>query len=316
MPNVFITNTCNLRCGYCFAKGMLGSARHEEMSMEEIRSVADFIKRSDAPQGGMSPSVISILGGEPTLHSGFREIMDYLISGGFVIKLFSNGTFSRRTTDYLEKLPVEAVNIILNINKREGYTLPQWENVNHNLKRLNRIITLGFTIYQTDFDYETVLGYINRYDLKRDIRLGISMPIVGASNAFVAYPEFKLAAKRILKFAGRAFDDNISIGFDCGFILCMFTRRELGRLKLRNVRLNFTCDGAIDIGKNGRVWRCFPLYGIHNTEYGRFDSVTAIKDYYNDLLPVKEKGISGSCGRCRHYLRRNCSGGCYGYEFR
>lgn len=316
MPNIFITNTCNLRCGYCFAKGMLGAARHEEMPLEEIKKIADFVKRSDTPPNGIMPGVISLLGGEPTLHSGFTEIIDYLIGEGFVIKIFSNGTFPRKTADYLKKLPVEAVNIILNINKEEGYAPQQWKNVTYNLEHLNRIISLGFTIYQVDFDYETVIRYINRYDLKRDIRLGISMPIVGTSNAFVAYPDYKPIAKRILEFAEKSFEADITVGFDCGFILCMFSRKELGRLKLRNVHLNFTCDGAIDIGKNGRVWRCFPLYSVHNTDLDRVDSVKGIKDYYNALLPVKQKGISGSCARCEHYLWGNCSAGCYGYEFR
>lgn len=315
MPNVFITNTCNLRCSYCFAKGMLGSAHAEEMTMEEIKRIANFIKRWDVPLNGNRPSFISILGGEPTLHSNFKKIIDYLLKNGFIINMFSNGTFSHEIADLLGKLPAESINIILNINKQENYSQEQWGNVKYNLKHLHNIIALGFTIFQSDFDYETVLQYIDHYNLKRDIRLGISMPIVNAFNAYVAYPQYKQIAKRILKFAKKSFDRNIVVGFDCGFILCMFSRRELGRLKLHNARLNFTCDGAIDIGKNGRVWRCFPLYSIHNTELGQFDSVTALRDYYNNLLPVKVKGISGSCGRCKHYIRHNCSGGCYGYEF-
>jgi sulfatase maturation enzyme AslB (radical SAM superfamily) len=316
MPNVFITNICNLRCRYCFAKGMLGAANPEEMTMDEVMKVADFVKRSDGPASVLLPSVISLLGGEPTLHSQFPRIVDSLIEQGLIIKLFSNGTFPRERADYLAKLPEGKVNIILNINKRDTYTPTQWENVVYNLTHLNKMITLGFTIFQTDFDYQTVLQYITRFDLKRDIRLGISMPIVNATNAFVTYPEYKVAAKRILQFAEESFEQNVTIGFDCGFILCMFSRKELGRLKQRNVRLNFVCDGAIDIGKNGRTWRCFPLYSIHNTDYTRFDSVNALKDHYNALLPVKGKGISGACGRCRHYRQRNCSGGCYGYEYR
>ena len=316
MPNVFITNKCNLRCTYCFAKGMLGSTQVEEMSMEEVKSIAGFIKRQDVQLNDDRPRFISILGGEPTLHSNFKRIINYLLKSGFVITMFSNGTFSRDTSDFLGKLPTESINIILNINKRENYTKGKWGNIQYNLKNLHSIIALGFTIFETDFDYEMVLRNVNDFDLKRNIRLGISMPIVNASNAYVAYPEYKQIAKRILKFAKTSFKQNIVVGFDCGFVLCMFSRRELGRLKLYNTRLNFVCEGAIDIGKNERVWRCFPLHSIHNTKYGRFDNITALRDYYNDLLPVKVKGVSGSCGSCKHYIRHNCSGGCYGYEFR
>jgi radical SAM protein with 4Fe4S-binding SPASM domain len=75
------------------------------------------------------------------------------------------------------------------------------------------------------------------------------------------------------------------------------------------------CDGAIDIGRGGRVWRCFPLFQVNNTSIDKFKSVDEIKDFYNRVLPAKTKGISGRCGKCRNYLRRICSGGCYGYEF-
>lgn len=316
MPNVFITNSCNLNCPYCFAKGMLGTARAEELSLREVKDIAAFVRRSDGPPGGAAPAVLSLLGGEPTLHSDFTGIMDYLLARKFVVKLFSNGTFPRDRAAYLAKLPEDKVNIILNINRRETYTPAQYARVRDNLKLLHRHISLGLTIDRPGFDYETVLGYVERYDLKRDIRLGISMPIVKASNTFMAFRDYKPAAARILRFAAAAFERNVRLGFDCGFILCMFTRRELGRLQLANVRLNFICDGAIDIGKGGRVWRCFPLHGIHNTDYRRFNSVTALRDHYNGLLPAKTRGISGACGRCPHYTRHNCSGGCYSYELR
>jgi len=315
MPNVFITNTCNLRCKYCFAKGMLGGAANaEEMTLDEIKKIATFVKNPEGPSTKEMPGIISLLGGEPTLHSQFRQIIDYLLENNFVVKLFSNGTFNRETADFLAGLPAESVGIILNINKRENYSPTQWENIQRNLSHLNKIITLGLTIFEVNFDFETVLNYITTYGLRRDIRLGISMPIVGASNAFVTYEQTKLVAQRLLQFAERGFEEDITLGFDCGFTLCMFTRKELGRMKKLNVRLNFTCDGAIDIGKHGRVWRCFPLYSIHNTNIDKHESVVGIKDFYNDLLPVKVKGISGDCGRCKHYQRRNCSGGCYGYE--
>jgi len=294
---------------------MLGNVAHsEEMTMDEIKDIANFIKKSDGPNPGPHHT-ISLLGGEPTLHSNFKEIINYLLKDGFMIKLFSNGTFPRETADFLATVPVEAIAIILNINKKESYSPTQWANLQHNLTNLNKIIALGFTIFQVDFDYETVLDYIRKFDLKRDIRLGISMPIVGASNAYVTYPQYKLVAKRILKFADDSFKSDISFGFDCGFLLCMFTKKELGHLKMRNVNLNFVCDGAIDIGKDGRVWRCFPLYSLHNSKLNQFNTIVDLKEHYNKLLPVKVKGVSGSCGKCTHYKRGNCSGGCYGYEF-
>jgi MoaA/NifB/PqqE/SkfB family radical SAM enzyme len=314
MPNVFITNICNLNCKYCFAKGMLGDKCVNEFTMSEIKQVASFLKVSQGcPKGKRFR--ISILGGEPTLHSKFDEMIDFLIREGFIIVLFSNGTFPERVSDYLKHTPPNSLNIILNMNHRDTYTSIQWKNVERNLKTLNNIISLGFTIYQKQFDYSSVLEYIKKYDLKKEIRLGISLPIVNGDNTFVPYDDFKEIGRRIVEFSAASFKNKISFGLDCGFIVCMFNREQLGILQLNNVNLNFLCDGAIDIGKNGRIWRCFPLYSIYNTNLDKFDSVNALKEYYDQLLPVKKNGISGNCGNCKHFIQKICSGGCYGFEF-
>ncbi|MFH1369028.1 MAG: radical SAM protein [Elusimicrobiota bacterium] len=315
MPNVFITNICNLRCKYCFAKAMLGHSDVQEMTLDEIIPIADLIKKSEKPND-KNKYVISILGGEPTLHSNFKGIIDYLIKDGFIIKLFTNGTFPAAIREYLKTLPSDAVNIILNINKRSSYKTAEWEYLTANLKELNGIVTLGFTIFEKNFNYGTIINYIKKYKLKTEVRLGISMPIVNADNKYVKYGECKAIAKRIVEFSRDAFAKDIILGFDCGFIICMFSRADLGKLQKNNVRINFLCDGAIDIGKNGRVWRCFPLHNIHNTSLSKFSSVLGIKDHYKSVLPKKEKGISGACGKCNYYGRNICSGGCYGFEFK
>lgn len=317
MPNVFITNTCNLRCSYCFAKGMLGGASHtEEMTLEEVADVSAFVKRSDAVDALGVPGMLSLLGGEPTRHSRFREIVQSLVADGVVIKMFTNGTFDPETAEFLAGLPAGAISLILNLNRPETYPKGQLERMHDNLRRLHAITALGLTIFRTDFDYDEVIRTIETYDLKRDIRLGIAMPIVGVKNAFVPHADYRAVAERILAFADAASARRIGIGFDCGFILCMFTREELGRLKLLGVRLNFTCDGAIDIGKGGAVWRCFPLYNLHPADYRSFDSIQGIKNHYAGVLPAKVKGITGACGECDHYRQGHCSAGCYAFEYR
>ncbi len=314
MPNLFITNVCNLDCNYCFAKGMLGEKGVNEFSLDEIKTAASFVRSSGKGENKKN-NIISILGGEPTLHSKFRDIIDYLTGNGFIVKLFTNGTFPAAISDYLKSLKPGLLYIILNMNRRENYSDVKWNNLERNLRTLNSMITLGMTIYEKKFDYRTILQYIETYDLRKEIRLGISLPIVNGINEFVRFDDVREIGGRIVEFSGEAFKKGIIVGFDCGYVMCMFTRKELGILQSNNANLNFLCDGAIDIGKNGRVWRCFPLYSIYNTNIGKFDSVRSLKEYYNSALPAKVKGISGNCSDCDYFKRRICSGGCYGFEF-
>src|SRR5262245_28543536 len=66
---VEITDRCNLACPICYAES--SPARPTERSLEEIEKMLDAIVRNE-----MEPDVVQISGGEPTIHSGFFEILD------------------------------------------------------------------------------------------------------------------------------------------------------------------------------------------------------------------------------------------------
>jgi organic radical activating enzyme len=68
MANIAILNYCNLKCEYCFADDMI----HEESSavtLEDFQKILEFT----AKVPGMNH--IGIIGGEPTLHPQFDEIL-------------------------------------------------------------------------------------------------------------------------------------------------------------------------------------------------------------------------------------------------
>ncbi len=76
------TNTsCNLRCRYCYAES--GAARRE-VPLEKLKAAID-----QAAQLGLE-SVVVIGGGEPTLYSGFRELISYIHLRGIIPVVFSN----------------------------------------------------------------------------------------------------------------------------------------------------------------------------------------------------------------------------------
>lgn len=76
-----VTDHCNLRCRHCF----VGEPRGNELSLEEIQSLSD---QFEAMQGLR----LIISGGEPLLHSRFREIDRYLSSKSLRVILLTNGT--------------------------------------------------------------------------------------------------------------------------------------------------------------------------------------------------------------------------------
>ena len=69
MPNIAIIKSCNLKCHYCFADDMLQEDKSKEISLKQLNEILNWIGK--VPLQGH----IGIIGGEPTLHSQFKEIL-------------------------------------------------------------------------------------------------------------------------------------------------------------------------------------------------------------------------------------------------
>ncbi|MFC1611607.1 radical SAM protein, partial [Myxococcota bacterium] len=67
MPNLIITNACNLSCPFCFASEYRVSepSRVSQMSVEELQTQIGFA----------GVDTVRFCGGEPTLHPDFVEML-------------------------------------------------------------------------------------------------------------------------------------------------------------------------------------------------------------------------------------------------
>ena len=68
MPNIIITNYCNLKCPYCFASEMLNDPNKKNISESELKRILAWLEKSPPPS-------IGLIGGEPTLHPDFANIL-------------------------------------------------------------------------------------------------------------------------------------------------------------------------------------------------------------------------------------------------
>ena len=93
-----INGTCAKGCSFCFTKED-ARLKHTlgEMSIEKVGELLDHFDIEG------SREEVTILGGEPTQHSNFMGLMDYIISRGYKVNLVSNLLFGKRTLDYITK---------------------------------------------------------------------------------------------------------------------------------------------------------------------------------------------------------------------
>lgn len=179
---------------------------------------------------------------------------------------------------------------------------------------------LSYNIYTPEVDLAFLVDYINRYQLRKVIRLGITHPILGEDNKYIDAEELKTVGKNILKHYDLLSKNEIRLNIDCGFPLCMVDDDELGKLyKLSNGPLRFSCGAAIDIGTNLDVWPCFPLSGYEKRSLYDFSTYKELLEYYGEMMRkirVERKGIYQECDSCSHMKRDLCSGGCGSYILR
>ena len=99
----FVTSRCNLRCSHCFYWRELNTASDTELSIDEIRKIA---------QSFMHPVSLSLTGGEPFLRKDLKEIIEAFHAGCGTreVGIATNGTLTENIVETIRSV-LEAGNL-------------------------------------------------------------------------------------------------------------------------------------------------------------------------------------------------------------
>ena len=308
MPNILLTDYCNRSCPYCFAREKIDAGHKQtNISLENIDYILDFLERSHH-------RVFSVLGGEPTLHPEFEKIIDKALNRQMQVKVFSNGLMKRKTMKYLFN---NNIGVIININEPKDTPESHLEKLEQTYENLGPNLYPGFNIYNEDFDLSFIFDLIDRYYMSREIRLGLTQPIIGGDNKHIKPNSYRLIGKRLVEYAKQADKRNIRLNFDCGFVMCMFSKKEYSELVYANVNFSFLCGPTIDIAPDLTTWYCFPLSLIENKKLKDFTNLNEMHSYYDKFRKKYSKyGMFTKCNDCRFLARNQCTGGCIPHKMR
>ena len=315
MANILLTQKCVRSCPYCFAKKHMNDSDKKEMlSWEDLIYIANFFQQS-------MMNHMSLLGGEPTLHPNFVDFLLYLSKRGFKISVFTSGIMSTAKLEELYKaidlIPEDSLKFVCNLNDPKLSPKGEFEKVEKFFELFNDLITLSFNIYHLDFDMNYLFQAIEKYKLRKHIRLGLAHPIPGEKNKYVTPENFHILIDKLCSYFPVVNASNITLGFDCGFVSCVFTDEQLGqflRFEKNGMKtVHFECNPAIDIGPDLMVWSCFPLSNLHKKSLYEFNSFREIDDYFKKIfekIRKKNHGIFQKCSQCSLFTNNQCSGGC------
>jgi organic radical activating enzyme len=307
MANLSITNNCNKNCVYCFAGDTLDEFGITQMNTTVFEKALDYLDRSGLKQ-------VRLMGGEPTLHPDFTLFASKALERDFNILLFTNGLINNRILKFLEEIPENNLDILLNTihpneNNQQGIVRQK-----HTMKILGNRIAAGINLYSNNQDFDYLLDYVTQFGLKKEIRLGISHSVLSRKNTFLHPKEYKSIGYKIALFKLEAKKHGITLGFDCGFVPCMFPEEYFELLNDELQKAGNCCHPIIDLLANCTFISCYPLNNFYKINLD--DKITA-KDlnllFDKRLVPYKEAGIFPYCTSCPLFNNR-CNGGCMSFR--
>lgn len=295
--NILLSDVCNRRCNFCFAKGIHEHKGKKFIDFDDFKRVVDFSFKSNRFD-------IRLLGGEPSLHPQFIQIIEYLsdLPQLASVYLMTNGIMSSDKIDallYLRQL--KHLEILCNVSHQAADTEHQLTLRDNFLKTVNASITLSNTIYNLDLNLDYYVDLIEKFELHRRIRLGIAHKLYGCYNQFLNPALFKAVNITIDVKSKELAAKNIFFQFDCGHPLCHIKHTVS------------QCLPIIDVGVNLDVWSCFPLKEFEKRKLFDFEHLNDVVSYFvKKLEPYHSKSIFDECDTCS--VKNQCCKGCVAHK--
>jgi len=275
------------------------------ISLESVRVYLDFLRRSQINE-------FKILGGEPTLHPQFPQIVDLGLKDGCTVVVFTNGMWSRRVCEYVSSLGPAPLKFVVNVNEPRYWKGQEAEFQARCLQAAGAKAKIGFNIFEADFDLLFTRELIARFGLQRELRLGLASPILGQANACITVPMREQIGRRLLDQLEQLEASDVLGAFDCGFVYCMFPEERWGTLT-RTVRngLSSVCHPIIDVGPDLSAWPCFPLSQLLTVDLKEYENAAELRRFFNERLSAfRQFGSRDECRECEFFRRQQCAGGC------
>lgn len=332
-----LTDTCNLRCPYCFANEFVNHGINE-ISVENFKKALDFAATEPNDKLGL-------IGGEPTLHSNFKELLKLLIADNRFqnVVLFTNGV---KIDEFAKELAHPKFHILLNCNSPKDMGEKAYKRMCDNLDMLinehymKDRITLGINIYQNNFEYDYILELLKKYKYNH-VRMSIVVPNTSEKRDFNVKRYFLEIKPKFKEFVYAMISNEIIPTYDCNKMpMCLLTQeelvtfdslikkkireRELAGLPGMNLPMNDSaiytdavrCSPVIDIRQDLSAVRCFGLSDCSKTKITDFKTITDLRNYYlNEIDSYAYKlGISNECMDCYRRKTLKCMGGCIAFK--
>ena len=304
MPNLLLNNYCNLKCPYCFEETI---KNNEEMDIFEFTNILLWLSQSSHP----TAKQIGIVGGEPTLHPLFNQLMTilnyYIKYFNFNVTLFTNGIFLNE--EKLSLLTNKNIRILINYNSPTIMSTKYTKQLFQNLEYINTLdwfhkiglyntekVCLGCNICEEINNYDFFWDIVDLYKLQH-IRFSCVVP---SKKEYLnnKHLYFKMMQPKITKFIYEGQQRNIQLDMDCGYLPPCYIDQERCD--------SIYCQPIVDIKHHFIASPCFgfnEFIDCHN-----FKNYDELYEYLFNIM--KQQSKNHKCDNCT----KLCQGGCLKFK--
>lgn len=321
MANIMITNVCNLNCSYCFANEFVNSQGIQHITLENYKRILDFIETAKDDEH------IGLIGGEPTLHPQFKEILQIASERAGVksVIVFTNGILLDR---YFSQFNDPKMNILINCNSPQMIGKSNYEHMHENIRQavrdfhLKDQISLGLNIYEEDQNVDFIFELLEEFGFDK-LRISLVVPNEKVSGS--PLPHFRQMKPTVMSIIIRALKKGIVPYFDCNKLpVCMLTDEERQTLlqlcnhqQISNILSEYSnCEPVLDILQDLTAVRCFGLSDVLKVNIEGFETIEDLRQFFVGQIDVFAHTVTydEKCKNCYERLCRKCSGGCLAYK--
>lgn len=313
-PRVRLTAFCNRSCSYCFAKDYLSKRNeNDEIDLTTMEKILCMCKEEKINSIGWQ-------GGEPTLHSKIKQIINLHKKYEIKAMVFTNGLIPKETIIMLSEI-VDAV--LVNCNEPSSYKENELSLLFENIKLMQELygkdkVAIGINIYSDKMDASFILDYALKTGIN-EVRIDITRPSPSNANIFIDYSNINNTFNMAKKIHKLLCDKGINyVHFDCPFPFCVISNKNVEYLSnyINSDLGHGQCCTALDISTNANITACFCSVQFKDIKMDKFDSLTHawlfikyIEDEIKWNIYTKD-----SCRDCSDNKKRLCQGGCLGYK--
>jgi len=303
---VCITYRCNLICRYCYAKGIENNFSND-MNLKDFLNLVIWAK-------DRGWKIIRFLGGEPTIHYHFREMLDICYQNKMYVGMSTNNIFSSQIGIKLDKSWIDFFSI--------NYVFDALDNKQKSVFRDN---LKQLAVKEIPFDLSCIIS--NREDnwseIFKDalhykamcIRASIVIPGLSKQTSISDLTcNFKLISQKIFKFQESCIKLNIPFYIYRPLMPCMFSSEEWQRLK---GSFPFICYTRCPLGAKGdysstvvvnpdlSIFPCIAVF-MKGPNVLSFKDREEISNFYKDkikqILSEPLMDLCKTCERRRNFL--------------